>query len=189
MKSIIIAGVSRAGKSTLAKRIARNYQMTYIPFDCIVSTLENLYPQIEIAHRDENTEMSKNIAVFIKEFIKHLEYEDINYVLDLYQVFPDDLMGTDCMDTHVVAYIGYPTLSTTEKLKHVRKHARDKDWTKRVCDKEMEEILSMFIAESRLMQKQCAKNNIAFFDTGIGFENVLYDAYNYITQNMNPESF
>ena len=76
MKNVIIAGVSRAGKSTLAKKIAKDYQMSYIPFDSIVSTLEELYPQTGISHQDENIEMSKSIAVFLKGFMKHLEYED-----------------------------------------------------------------------------------------------------------------
>jgi len=180
MKNVIIAGVSRAGKSALAKKIASEYQMTYIPFDSIVSTLGNLYPQIGIAHMDENVEMSKRIAVFLTEYIKHLEYEDINYVLDLYQVFPTDLKKAYTEDSHIVIYMGYSSLNSNEKLNYIREYAREKDWTRQVGDKEMIGILDLFIKESKLMQRQCIDENILFFDTGKSFESSLQNAYEHI---------
>jgi len=180
MKNVIIAGVSRAGKSTLAKKIAKDYQMSYIPFDSIVSTLEELYPQTGISHQDENIEMSKSIAVFLKGFMKHLEYEDINYVLDLYQVFPSDIKDLFKADTHILIYLGYPYLCAEDKLIHVRKHAREKDWTNRVEDAEMIRILDLFIKESKLMENQCKKEHVDFFDTGELFEETLNNAYSFI---------
>jgi len=184
MKNVIIAGVSRAGKSTLAKKIAKDYQITYIPFDSIISTLEELYPQIGISHMDDNTQMSKKIAVFLKEFIKHLEYEDINYVLDLYQVFPSDIKDIFNEDTHILIYLGYSSLSAENKLMHVREHARDKDWTNHVEDAEMIGILDLFIKESKLMERQCSEENVAFFDTGKLFDETLSNAYDFIVGEL-----
>lgn len=184
MKNVIIAGVSRAGKSTLAKKIAQDYQMTYIPFDSIVSTLEEMYPQIGVSHMDENIQMSKKIAVFLKTFIKHLEYENINYVLDLYQVFPCDIKRAFKEDTHTLIYMGYSSLCAEDKLAYVREHARCKDWTKQTDDKEMIRILDLFIKESRLMEQQCKKEKITFFDTGKLFEQKICDAYDFIAENM-----
>lgn len=184
MKNIIIAGVSRAGKSTLAKKIAKEYQMTYIPFDSIVSTLENLYPEIGIAHMDENIQMSKRIAVLLEEFVKHLEYEGINYVIDLYQVFPDDLKAVGIMDSHIVIYLGYSSLHSKEKLGFVRKYAREKDWTMQVDDAEMMGILDLFIKESKLMQMQCVCQGIQFFDTGTSFNDSIDRAYEYMSKTL-----
>ncbi len=91
MKNVIIAGISRAGKSTSTKKIVRDYNLTYIPFDALVSTLEALYPQSGICHMDENIKMSKKIAEFVCEFIIHLDYEDIGYMLASYQILPSDI--------------------------------------------------------------------------------------------------
>lgn len=187
MKNIIIAGVSRAGKSTLAKKIAKKYDMTYIPFDSIVSTLETLYPDIGIAHADENIEMSKKISVFLKEYISHLEYEDINYVLDLYQVYPSDLMKICDGDTHEMIYLGYSSLSASEKLVDIRKYSREKDWTRRTLDEEMLKILNLFISESCRMEQQCKDEGILFFNTGENFEEVQKSAYRYIVNEINND--
>lgn len=184
MKNVIIAGVSRAGKSTLAKKIAQDYQMTYIPFDTIVSTLEELYPQMGISHMDYNIQISKNVAVFLKVFIKHLEYEEINYVLDLYQVYPSDIKDAFNEDTHTLIYMGYSSLCAEDKLIHVREHARDRDWTKRVDDAEMTGILEIFIQESKLMERQCKEGNIAFFDTGKLFDETLCNAYDFVVERL-----
>lgn len=182
MKNIIIAGSSRSGKSTLAKRIARNLQMSYLPMDSIVSTLETLYPQVGIAHRDDNRDMSGQIARFLQEWIQHLAYEEIPYVLDLYQVYPADLKTLDPTGSHAVAYLGYASLSPEEKLPDIRQYARPIDWTNQVDDQEMTRILDLFIQEGRRMRQQCVEENIAYFDTGAKFHETLDAAYDYIVQ-------
>lgn len=179
MRNLIVAGTSRAGKSKLAKRIAREFNMTYIPFDSIVSTLEKICPESGIAHMDENLEMSKRQVVFLKEFISHLEYEDIHYVLDLYQIYPSDILTAYNKDSHIVVYLGYPSLTGEEKLVDVRKYARDKDWTKNACDEELIGILNLFIDEGKRMAKQCKDEGLSFFDTGENFDDVLESAYEY----------
>jgi len=50
LKNIIIVGASRSGKSTVAKEIAKMHNMSYIPFDSIISTIENLFPEVGIMH-------------------------------------------------------------------------------------------------------------------------------------------
>lgn len=184
LKNIIIAGVSRAGKSTLAKNIAKKFNITYIPFDCIVSTLGNLFPSVGITHCDDNKLMSKNIAIFLEEYIKHLSYEDISYVIDLYQIYPEDLSNILDLSKHTFVYLGYSKLSSQEKMINIKKYARDKDWTKKTSDNDLKKILSLFIAESKLMQEECEKINCKFFDTGKNFDKTINEAEEYISEHI-----
>lgn len=48
MKSIIIAGPSRAGKTTLAKRISEELKHFAISLDKLVAVFQGAYPQLDI---------------------------------------------------------------------------------------------------------------------------------------------
>lgn len=181
MKNLIINGASRSGKSTVAKQIAKKFNMSYIPFDSIVSTLENLYPCTGIKHLDNNLEMSKNLSLLLKELISHLAYEDISYVIDLYQIYPLDLAKIIDEEKHLVVYFGYPNLNPKEKLQWIKKYAREQDWTRQTSDSKMIEILYLFIRENQQMQQECKKTNYRFFDTGENFEETIREAELYIT--------
>ncbi|MBU1019570.1 MAG: hypothetical protein KJ847_00030 [Firmicutes bacterium] len=184
MKNLIIVGASRSGKSTVAKEIAKINNMTYIPLDAFVSTLENLYPEVGIKHLDDNLKMSIKIAVFLKELVSHLKYEDINYVIDLYQVYPKDLSDIIDPKQDLVVYFGYPNLVPKEKLEFVKKHAREKDWTRNTPDSEMIGILELFIAENKKMHRECIEIGYPFFDTGKEFNITIQNAIEYILKEL-----
>lgn len=185
MKNLIIVGASRSGKSTVAKKIAENFNMSYIPFDAIVSTIENLYPDTGIKHLDDNSVMSVKVSKLLEEFISHLEYEDINYVIDLYQIYPRDLHRVVDEEKQTVVYFGYPHLKPEEKLAFVKTYAREKDWTRNTPDKDMLEILKLFINENRIMYRECLDVGYRFFDTGVDFSITLESAIQYISKEIN----
>ena len=69
MKSIIIVGPSRAGKTTLAKRLHEDLGYFVISMDKLVAIFHAAYPQLDIRlnwNRDKTTE---NIAPFIGHFL------------------------------------------------------------------------------------------------------------------------
>lgn len=69
MKSIIIVGPSRAGKTTLAKRLHKELGYFVLSLDKLVAAFHAAYPQLNIRlnwNRDKTTE---NIAPFIGHFL------------------------------------------------------------------------------------------------------------------------
>ncbi len=84
MKSIIIVGPSRAGKTTLAKRLHEEFGYFVISLDKLVATFQAAYPQLDIClnwNRDKTTE---NIAPFIGHFLGLFSSGDgIKYELNL----------------------------------------------------------------------------------------------------------
>ncbi len=46
----IISGVSRTGKSTVAKHLSKIKNISYLPFDSVISTLEKFCPAAGIKH-------------------------------------------------------------------------------------------------------------------------------------------
>jgi len=88
---IIIAGVPKSGKSTVSKQLQKRLNMSYLPCDSLISTLGKLHPQLGITHFEKASVVSKKVAPFLAELIKHIEYEKEAIILDVYQLFPHDL--------------------------------------------------------------------------------------------------
>jgi adenylate kinase family enzyme len=177
---IIIAGHSRSGKSTIAKRIAAEMQMNYIPFDSLISTLENLYPEVGIQHLDDNQVFSKKLAGFVDEFITHISYEEIDVVIDLYQLFPEDYEAMKNKQETEILYVGSPHVNSEEKLVDLRRFEREKDWTRDVSDDEMMKILEGFLGEGVQMAQQCEKLGIPFIDTSHRFEEAIEESVEFL---------
>jgi predicted kinase len=184
MKNIIIAGASRSGKSTIAKKIAKQLNISYIPFDSIISTVEKIYPNYYIKHYDDTLYASKEIANFLKEFLSHLNYEGINYIIDIYQIKPSNLKNTIDLSNYAVAYIGYPNISLEDKLKAIRLSARSHDWTENITDSELAPIVHGFIDDSITLYNECIKESIMHFDTSVNFHETIEKASDYLLSNL-----
>ena len=65
MKNIIIAGPSRAGKSTLAKRINAELGHFVISLDKLVAMFNGAYPQLNIKLNWDGKKTTDNLAPFI----------------------------------------------------------------------------------------------------------------------------
>jgi len=180
LKHLIIAGPSRSGKTTLAKRISRDNGLSFLPFDSIISTLEDLYPQIGIKHQDDNRLFSPVLAQFAAKFFEHIAYEDLGVVIDLYQLHPRDYMLYFKEIPVQIVYLGYPTLTAAQKLAQIRMAERPQDWTSRTSETKMLKIVEDFLTESKLMYQQCLEFGLPFFDTGSNFQAGIVAAVEYL---------
>ena len=97
-KYIIIAGVPRAGKSTVSKIIAKQKGYQHISMDSIIAGIEKVFPETEIdtdaliKPQDNLKFISSKIAPFIRAMIESGEYDECDYgvVIDVYQLLPQD---------------------------------------------------------------------------------------------------
>lgn len=69
MKNIIIAGPSRAGKTTLARRINEELNFFVVSLDKLVATFQGAYPQLDIRLNWNREKTTENIAPFIAHFL------------------------------------------------------------------------------------------------------------------------
>ena len=69
MKNIIIAGPSRAGKSTLAKKINEELNHFVISVDKLVAMFHGAYPQLDIRLNWNRRKTTENIAPFLGHFL------------------------------------------------------------------------------------------------------------------------
>ncbi|MFW5785760.1 MAG: hypothetical protein ACOCYC_00830 [bacterium] len=181
MASILIAGVPRSGKSTIARKVAEATGATYFPVDALVSTLGSLYPELGITHfTDDPGGVSTHLAPVLVELQGHLHYERMAVVLDAYQCFPNDLVAA-LKHRHLpppnagdapfgVAYVGYPHADVKSKSEEIRTHARADDWSQSLDDAALEKLVERYIRESREISAQCVELGWSFTDTSADFD-------------------
>ncbi len=69
MKNIIIVGPSRAGKSTLARKINEELNYFVISVDKLVATFQGAYPQLNIKLNWNRRKTTDNLAPFLGHFL------------------------------------------------------------------------------------------------------------------------
>ena len=182
MKNIIIAGVPRSGKSTLARRLSSGLGFSICPADAIVSTFGKIFPEHGISHFESNHGKACDaFHDFLIEYLHHLDYEDIPFVVDVYHAMPHSL--ADLRETYAVVFMGYPSAALQEKCSHVRQYARPKDWTEGLSDDQLSVAVQRFVDESKMIQKACSEMGIPFVDTGAGFDQAIQSAFEMLSQS------
>lgn len=193
MSTLLIAGVPRSGKSTIARRIAGGLEISYFPVDALVSSLGKLHPELGITHlTSAPDEVSTLLSPLLVELHEHLSYERAATVLDVYQCFPEDLRRAAQARGLAVAsggggfnvvYVGYPSIRPGEKVAHIRCHALPGDWSEHLDDATLTGIVDRYIAESKEIAEQCAALCWEFVDTSTNFDGVVEAAVQRLTMN------
>ena len=97
-KNIILAGVPRAGKSTVCNIISKKYGFLHISMDSIIAGFERCFPELgintyaDMPLMDILFNVSRKIAPFINAMMESGEYDEFGNgaVFDVYQLLPDD---------------------------------------------------------------------------------------------------
>jgi len=187
MKGIIIAGVPRSGKTTLAKRLSADLGFSICPADAIVSTFGKVFPQHGISHfEDDHTKTCNAFSGFLREFLRHLEYEDTPFIVDAYHVMPHSL--ADLANSYAIVFMGYASVAPKKKRKHIRRDARPKDWTEDLSNDQLQKLIQRFVDESRMMEKACSEVGIPFVDTSTGFGSAIQTACDMLSLSVGEDT-
>ena len=175
MKSIIIIGSPRSGKSTLARRIATEFNINLIPMDALVTSFEKTMPKVGIRHHAAS-ESEDKFAPFLGVFIDDLISESIRPVVvegsfirvsKLKEWFSDEKFN--------LMALGYGKDITTDELfNKIRKYDADGfDWTKKFDDDTIRQYCDKFINSNIKLRNDCEQNNIMFWDTSTNRDETL----------------
>lgn len=96
--NVIIAGVPRAGKSTISHRLAAHYGHQHVSMDSIIAGFEKCFPETGVntyaglSSMDTLHVISGKMAPFIRAMLDSAEYDEFEpgMVLDVYQLLPED---------------------------------------------------------------------------------------------------
>ncbi len=173
INNMIIAGVPRAGKSTISHRLAKQYGYQHISMDSIIAGFEKCFPETGVntyaglSSMDTLHVISGKIAPFIRAMLDSGEYDEFEpgMVLDIYQLLPEDYIkyidGANCK----IAYFITSDVTPEERFAIQKRYDTEKDYTFYKPDEELREGAVYIVEQSICMKEQCQKYSLPYFET------------------------
>lgn len=196
MKNIIIAGPSRAGKTTLARKINEELNYFVISLDKLVATFQGAYPQLDIRLNWNRKKTAENLAPFLGHFLGafssshgiayelnlqahavkenrfvleggYFNFEKILPILKLYEI-------EELKDNFMLIGLVQNNKTADQFFSDFRKYDTEDDWTYRFNDDELREFAAQdAIPFSRSMTDHLVKYGFSIYDTSANREQVL----------------
>ena len=182
-KCIIIAGVPRAGKSTVSQIIAKKFGYQHISMDSIIAGIENVFPETNIdteAPVDPQINLehiSAKIAPFIRAMLDSGEYNECDYgiVIDVYQLLPKDYVTyIGEKDCEIYYFLSSDTTSE-ERFKILKMYDTPNDYTYFHSDEENQRDCADIVNISKNIKEQCIQYGLPYYETSYNREKVLND--------------
>ena len=171
--NLIIAGVPRAGKSTVAHLLASRYGYQHVSMDSIIAGFEKCFPDTGVStyqglsSKDTLRVISGKMAPFVRAMLESGEYDEFKpgMVLDMYQLLPEDydrfIRGANCD----IVYFITSDVTPEERFAIQKKYDTEKDYTFYKSDEELREGAEYIVEQSLLMKAQCEQYGLPFYET------------------------
>lgn len=196
MKNIIIVGPSRAGKTTLAKRLYEKFNYFVISLDKLVATFQAAYSQLDIRLNWNRNKTTENIAPFIGHFLglfssddgikgdlnlraHHVEgnhfvleggYFDFEKIASILKEY-----GTEELkDKFTLIGLVQGQKTVDEYVRDFKKYDTKDDWTYNLSEDELRDYVTQdAIPFNRAMTEYLTKYDFTIYDTSTERESVF----------------
>ncbi len=171
--NIIIAGVPRAGKSTVSHLLSKRYGYQHISMDSIIAGFEKCFPETGVntyqglSSLETLRVISNKMAPFVRAMLDSGEYDEFEpgMVLDMYQLLPEDydkyIRGANCE----IVYFITSNVSPEERFLIQKKYDTEKDYTFYKSDDELREGAEYIVEQSIMMKEQCKRYGLPYYET------------------------
>ena len=194
MKNIIIAGASRSGKSTLARKINEELNFFVISIDKLVAMFQGAYPELNIKLNWDREKTTDNIAPFLGHFLgmfssangrgllpySHGAVEGNRFVLEGGYVnfeMISPILKTygmeDLKENFLLIGLVQNRKTVDGFVSDFKKYDTENDWTYYLDDDELKEVSEDAVSYNRSMSEHLVKYGFTIYDTSKEREQVL----------------
>ncbi len=182
-KLCFIGGAPRTGKTTLSRRLIKEYGFSHLAVDSIVHAFEHSSPPSGIAHLTGNDlAVMDKISEFLYEQIRWHINHDIPLVVEGYHLKPEHFrkyMGDIPFQS---VFFGYARPAEADKmLRSIRASETPSDWTRSFSDDQMLGYLSGFIETDRFIEQNCKEHNCRYMPVTGNLDETAREAYRILT--------
>lgn len=194
MKNIIIAGPSRAGKSTLARKINEELNYFVISVDKLAAVFQGAYPQLNIRLNGNRKKTTDNLAPFLghylgmfssadgrgllpyshgavkgNRFVLEGGYFNFDKILPILKMYGIEKLK----DNFFLIGLVQNKKTADEFARDLKKYDTEDDWTYNFNDDNLREVSEDAISFSRSMSDYLIKYGFTIYDTSMEREQVL----------------
>ena len=181
-KNILVLGPSRAGKTTLTKKLNEKLNYSVVCFDNLIHAFEESFPQLGICHGAGAGKTAANFADFLTCYLRMLshrsgqkngikfaaeggyfDFDKIISAMNKYEMTKDFL------------FIGlvFNNITPDELFDDIRKNDTEGDWSYNCNDATLKKCVSIFIEDSKMFYDKFQKHNFMIYDVSNDREKVL----------------
>lgn len=180
-KNILIIGAARSGKTTLARKLCKEYGYNLVSLDDIICAFEALQ-YTGIKHDGDDVVVSENFAPFLIRYLQELSegpnfYNGIKSVIegthiDFERVIPI-LQQEKYREKYEIIGLTYNNITEEEMYQYIRKYDTEDDWTYWCGYEELKGNIRYFIQRNKLFQEKFIKYGIKSYDISTDRENTI----------------
>lgn len=180
-KNILIIGAARSGKTTLAKKLAKEKGYNLIGIDDIVSGFE-AYPELEIHHNGDVNDTAKRLAPFLIRYFTEISegntfYDGIKYVIEGthidFEILMPFLQNEKYKEKYEIIGLTYNDITEEEMYKNIKEYDTEDDWTYWCGDEELRGNVNYFLDRNKFFNDKFKEDNIKKYDTSFDRKKVL----------------
>ncbi|MEG2310785.1 MAG: hypothetical protein RSB76_02225 [Clostridia bacterium] len=186
MKNILIFGVARAGKTTLARMINKEFAMYQIEStDSYITVFRDNFKDMDINYIYDKADEKGNLALFTSKLLheKTINRKQGNYILEGDSITPDMCAKYFNTDENIIYYILHNKLTAQEILNNCRKYdIDDKDWSVKVSDEDLLKHCIFNLKLGKEYEKQCINYKFRVIDTSFNRNQKLEETLSEISE-------
>lgn len=198
MKSLVILGIPRAGKSHLSHNVARHlaldgYTASIISADAVIGGLtaqrKTLFWRMFVRPmrhilpfigRHSQRNIIRNMKQFVGRFINESTDNSIVIFEGAY-ITPTEALKIFDTNKCKIVVVGYPNANVDDKIAEIRKYDNKSSYIARMNDKKIHTQVQNFINLSKLYQKQ-SNGKFTFLDTSKDYHGTLNNFVDGVTE-------
>lgn len=168
----IISGVSRSGKSILAKRLAKERQISLLPVDSLMMGFMEAFPESGIHHELWPNEIAKKIWHFVETMIDYMILNGMDYIFEGEAFLPEDIHNLQMKYPNLIkaCFMGYKDMDVKDKVAMVKGYpSHANDWLVTKEEAYIIDHIGNMVDYSRFIYQECTEHNIQYFEVGMEF--------------------
>lgn len=168
-ENILIIGSSRTGKTTLSNRISDELGYNIIPMDPIVHSFQDVYPDLDISHKDISTNSRDNIDLFMINYFINLDrnVKDDKYkrfIMEGWFMNLESAVNVTSLTGSKLIFLANNFSNTEEIYEYLRKYDEKNDWSYYLNNETLKEFCKILHRDNLEIINFCDAHNYEYFD-------------------------
>ena len=162
-KVVILTGNKRAGKTTLANKLNKEYNFTHLNMDQILDAVDYVCDKKDIKHFIDCYDFLEKLVAFAVDNAKNYgENTVIEYIFKISDV-------KRLQEKYDIAVYALYTDTDEENLRKILKeYSKDYDWPSYVGEDDFNRNIKEILELNKKIKKECMNSKIKLIDTSYG---------------------